>query len=480
MTSHEMKSSMAAFEDHIRVCEHSASQGDFDEVMRHARALLQLSADHAAGWFYLGVALNGIGNNSAALIAMSKATKCGLSIPEIDHPDLFLLALEAAGEETPRLAELMKPCPIFGRLGSTLSKVTETTIENILDARLSAWHNGDIPMPRLLPASDSPAVKSGPIRLLLVQTEFIAKNPENVRNDITEALAFSARLQNFEVRRSLASERIVPPTDANNLKAGLVALQAEIREMRPDLVLLEGNAIGDPNEYTLFFADRAAQGFKLAVLIPDLHDLKPNKFDYWARAADLVIHFNERTTHRATSAHREKGLYWPALPFPPEMFAPDRDKIHDLCIVGSLNRGRELFSSLMRVLKFPGFYVVHDRSQAQALSADDYKRILGSSKMVLNNGTLTANTRVVTGRVFEAIWSRSLLLEESGADTSELLVPFIHYVPFANVHQFVSYAQFFAKHEDRRLQIVRAAYDWATTHFLPSRFWAAVRHKLAI
>lgn len=91
--------------------------------------------------------------------------------------------------------------------------------------------------------------------------------------------------------------------------------------------------------------------------------------------------------------------------------------------------------------------------------------------MVFSNGIISNNLRIVTARVFETIWSGALLFEESGSDADKFLVPFVHYVPFANAHQLVAFAQFFGKHEDRRRAIADRGKAHLDTHFAPDIFW---------
>jgi spore maturation protein CgeB len=93
---------------------------------------------------------------------------------------------------------------------------------------------------------------------------------------------------------------------------------------------------------------------------------------------------------------------------------------------------------------------------------------------------VTPNFRIVTARVIEALCAKGLLLEEIGSDVEELLVPFIHYVPFSNLHQFVAYSQYFQKHEDRRQEIADAGHDWSQKHFSSKQFWAQLIRRLEL
>jgi hypothetical protein len=164
------------------------------------------------------------------------------------------------------------------------------------------------------------------------------------------------------------------------------------------------------------------------------------------------------------------------------MFQPlaPADRSIDLCVIGSLNRGREFYAKIMEGSGFPGLYLVHDRSSAKALSVSDYRAHLCRSRMVFNNGTITANQRILTGRAFETIYSGALLLEESGNDLDQLYLPWVHYLPFANVHQLTALAQYVQVREDIRQAITERALAWTRTYFAPADFWRHLRARLAL
>ncbi len=265
--------------------------------------------------------------------------------------------------------------------------------------------------------------------------------------------------------------------------AGTAILDREIDKIRPDIVLMDGNFMGHPGTIEpAFFSNRAQRGLKLVVTIPDLYDRKANVFDYWAGEADLLVYLNRRTSHVESSPFADKALYWPGLPFEAEMFAPlvDGEKAIDLCMIGSLNRGREYYAKLMEGLGFPGFYLIHDRSSGQALSVEDYRRRMAQSKMIFNNGVISTNQRIVTARVFEIIYSGAVLLEESGSDLDGLYLPWVHYLPFANIHQFAALCQYMQRHDDQRQAMTQRALAWTKTHFPGRYFWNSLLHRLGI
>jgi hypothetical protein len=477
------------FEESIAACQRFYENGAHIEALAHANAAIRLNQANPNGWLWLAVILHAIGEGSKALIAMSVVAKNQISLPQGIAPDLYELFLRGAGEHNPRIAEIFKPCPIFGPLQRELSPVTEQIIATTLSTKADAWRSGKTAKPRLAVHAPEMAKPYMPLKLLVIDSEFIDGTENNIRNDITDVFMQSAALNHFDVRRSQSSESVMITLQSRTLsefEAGLKRLEQEIRDFGPDLVLLDANAMdkrgNTPNLPPFiqpeFFKGRHGLGYAFAVVFPDLYDPEFNYFEFWAEESDFLVIFNDRSTQPIRSQYYDKRLYWPSLPFDARMFKTDCEKTIELSIVASLSRGRDLFANYMNLLHFPGNFLVHDRSKASALSSADYADTLTRSKMIFNNGTLTSLNRIVTARALEAIWSKGLLLEESGSDMEHLFVPFVHYVPFANMAQFVAYCQFFQKHPKERESIVEAAYGWATENFAASKFWAHVRHRL--
>jgi hypothetical protein len=460
------------------------SIGQFDRAADFARSAIHLAPENGTAWFYLSAALCDQGQTGIAQMAMLRAIRSGYEHSGPWRADLFSLMIQALGEDQPRVAEIMKPCPLFGRMQQTLDSRTAALIKTCLDTNLDRFDRGLLAPPTLIPAlPDDLTIKGQTI--LMVQNEFIHGSQANIRNDIADIYVDSAKHHGFRIIRSQAADQILHDPHLSRspevLRAGLARLDVEIEQVKPDIVMMDGNFLGHARTIEpAYFTARPSRGFKLVITIPDLYDRKPNVFDYWAGVADVVVHFNRRTSHVEASSHLAKALHWPGLPFEAHMFKPyaGADKTIDLCMLGSLNRGREYYARLMQGLGFPGYYLIHDRSGGQALSVEDYRARFAQAKLIFNNGTITPNQRIVTGRVFEAIYSRAVLLEESGSDVEQLYHPWVHYLPFANIHQFAALCQFMQHHEDRRQAMAQRALAWTHTHFAGRFFWASLLARL--
>jgi hypothetical protein len=388
------------------------------------------------------------------------------------------------GESTPRLAEIMRPCPLIGSAAPVLSAEAEAVIASLFDAHLRLFESNQAPRPDLLPAP-LPHIDVTGRRVFLIQNEHIGADPRFVRNDIGDNLAHSAGAQGQIVNRSAAAHLVLlckPDVEQPaRLGEGLEILRSEIAAFKPDVIILDGNFIGtEKTVQAHHIAQFRDSRCKVVVTVGDLYDSQPNFLDYWGASADLVLAFNAGSTHADISDQRDKLFYWPCLPFEPDLFhpLPDDQKLHDLCVLGSLNRARDIYVDLLRSYGLEGFYCIHDRSTMAAPDAEQYRALLASSRLVFNNGYITSAESILTGRLFETILAGSVVMEEAGSDAARLFVPFVHFVPFANIHQLVGFSQFLLKHPDRRVAIASRALAWSKEHLPTKAFWSHLWARL--
>ncbi|MBM2841982.1 MAG: hypothetical protein HW412_2510, partial [Bacteroidetes bacterium] len=81
------------------------------------------------------------------------------------------------------------------------------------------------------------------------------------------------------------------------------------------------------------------------------------------------------------------------------------------------------------------------------------------------------STRIITGRVWESILAKALLLEEENDEIKNYFVPFVHFIPFRSVNQLETYIRYFETHEDARRRIVNEASAWFQRRFSKERVW---------
>ncbi len=450
-------------------------RADPEDARKIARAHLHQNPDDPQNWFSLARALLDQGARSEAQAVMIQAVDRGFDGWSPESFDLIQLGLSALGEYSARIAEMTKPCPVLGRADTDLDPAAEAIITCLLDQHLADFEVNRPPAPS--PLDDYVYVTpSNPLRIL---TLFGIPRPGEQITDIPDGYENSARALGHDVRRLMVTNDLIydlsRERSGETLNAALAAFDLELARFRPDLVVMDGNFIGHHGTIRPeHFAERQAWDYRLMVVIPDVYDTQPNFFDYWAREADLVVYLNRKTTHIATSQWSSRGLYWPGVPLAPDTFAPfaPDHKDADICLLGTLNRGREVFQTYFEGAGLTGHYRLHNRTD-HVLATDDYRRLTARSRMVINTGVISANHRIVTLRVFESVLAQAVLLDESGSEINQLFQPFVHYLPFSNVHQAIKLAQYMIRHEDRRRAMARRASEWYHRYFAGDRFWAA-------
>jgi len=121
---------------------------------------------------------------------------------------------------------------------------------------------------------------------------------------------------------------------------------------------------------------------------------------------------------------------------------------------------------------------MHGREKSKAPDFAGYLKFLTDALMVFNTGYMHPTMSCVTFRVFEAINAQALLFEEVDSDINDFFVPFVHYIPYSNIHELVQLAQFFIVHPDKAASIAQAAHAWLRSQITFADFWNAVSYRL--
>jgi hypothetical protein len=149
-----------------------------------------------------------------------------------------------------------------------------------------------------------------------------------------------------------------------------------------------------------------------------------------------------------------------------------------LSYIGSGTRHRKLYMDVAQHSGLPVAGHIHNRLLRGGPDFSAMADIYGRSKIIFNNGWHEEGEAIITARVGEAVMSGALLLQEDGAPVEDYLVPFVHYVPFANLHQFIALAQFFLGEEDWRKKIAADAHHFWCKYYSGSLFWKTALAKL--
>lgn len=383
--------------------------------------------------------------------------------------------------KTARPFFLQRECSIFGPIEPTLTATNRHTIRALLTARRQSWEESRTPPPRCVDVyTRRPLVERVAVAVLMPQ--YINCSPTALDHDITYHVLQSALSASHKAVHVPADEFTYGGT--SDLPAALARLEAVLGDLRPQLVVIDGNFI--PNGRTIDAATLQAckqkLGFKVLSIVGDCYDHQKSDFlGYWHRVADLSVIFHSRTRYYELIDDKTKVLVAPALPFHEQTFAPEGaiERDLDLSYVGSRNsRNRIAFIDAAAAGGIKVFARYHNRMRHDAPSIEQYAVIMKRSKMVFTNGWIDSGDDIITGRVGETVLAGACLLHEVGTPINDYLVPFVHYIPVANISQFVAYCQFLAEDSEARATIAGAGRSFWLANYSSAAFWATVHERL--
>lgn len=261
-------------------------------------------------------------------------------------------------------------------------------------------------------------------------------------------------------------------------------IERAVAEVDPDVVMLSPQVNGlltalDPSAATLARLKRA-HGFALAVTLYDMADdwgLAP----VWPLEGlvDLVVSLD---LPQPLAQARLPG--WPVLgawsPVDPTRFFDDggpRDWV--VSFVGQVRAARAAFLAEAQAAGLSLHIAGGQRGDAP-LSLEDYAHALRRSQMTINLPlSQTGGVPHVKGRVFEALLSGTLLLEQDNPATAHWLRPMEHYVPFTDAADLTDKARYYRDHPEEARAIAQRGRDHVRAALSPAAFWRAVLARLA-
>jgi len=321
------------------------------------------------------------------------------------------------------------------------------------------------------------ACEEGPLSprsVAVVMPEFINNNPAWIDHDFRIHVSRSAAEAGHRVSEHYADA--ITYEGCDNPADELARFEGFLDTTRPELVVIEANYLPSGRTIRPKLLERLKRkfGFKVMAMFSDCYDLHRDYLGVWAETADLSIVFNQYTRHYRNFADKRKILVCPSLPHHAPTLAPMANRDIDLSFVGSDTRHRRLFLEAAAAAGVKTLCRFHNRLRSNTPTLEEFARILGSSKLSFNNGWVTNGEMIITARVSEIILAGGVLLEEAGAPIDDYLVPFVHYVPVDNIHQFVAYSKFLLEDDERRAKIAGEARRFWMEHYSSNRFWRRV------
>ena len=359
----------------------------------------------------------------------------------------------------------------------------ERSFRAFLDERWRNWTAGRIDLPIFLkesePTPDLARLKD--LRVLVITPRYRNSSALYLENDFIDH--YYRSLINIGVDAHIFyADGICYPAifrlDPLKALSDLAQLRQTVAQIRPEVILFDGNFVGAEGSLSASYLAEIKDSFgpKLVAFVIDAWgNLGIDAVNYWAPVSDLVVH-----TAPGGDAERknifQKKLWCSAVPNNERIFFPQADRSTDISFFGSYGTYLRAFwfgrvKMTVRRLGLRGD--IHTSSLTKDGPAmPEYAAIMRASRMVMNCSSRSQAIRIMTHRVWQAIRSGVVLLEEENEATRTSFIPFIHYVPFENAVQLDHMVEFFVKNPDCADRIGQAAAEFSARHYSAAQIWA--------
>jgi len=475
--------------------------GQFKEAALEFRSAIENNPKNSDGYYYLANLFSLAGQDEIAVQVFRQALQ---SAPEdfLNH-QLFIKYQQsgfdaattknfytAYAERSKSIRGYLTPSDMLGTYQSTLSDKQDATVRDIFNQHWNSWEKNDTAVPKFSNVLADLAVKCTVqnLRVLLLFPTHVNANPNFVSSTYASHSLSSLQACGYEVEmhdgdhlcfdlENLNSDW----TDRKPTIEALAELENHLQAFQPEVVVLEGLFEGSPNSLNLETLNNLKNefGFKVVVFIADAYPPIKNYGAYWAPIADLTVALSNVGYLEEIEGLFKGGtktLHSPCQGISDDLFAPRQvsERNIELLIDGSRRRDRDFWCAYAVDGGLNVSATLTDRHKSRALSEREYYDRMGRAQLVINNGLVSPGLGIMTLRIFEAICSQTLLLQYAECPIEDYFQPFIHYVPFSNIHEMVCYSQFLLKHKDYRKRIVSEAFNWNSAHFSGQLFWQAI------
>ncbi|MDA1274878.1 MAG: glycosyltransferase [Verrucomicrobia bacterium] len=336
--------------------------------------------------------------------------------------------------------------------------------------------------------SELPKRRDKPPRVLLVFRTYFFHTASSRKHEFPMIFKSSGKSMGIEVSH-FSSEVLSGPSVTTDALAyeGLQKLIRWIAGFEPDLIIFDDLGV-EGGISSMFGQDRFKElmlqlkgkfRFKLAGIYPDpWASVVADALPYASEFADLIWNPCSRIGSHFSEFGTAKRFCLP-VPFPYELYQDSADvKSGGAVFLGGVkgyNYLRAVWLSLMRQTRSPCRILVSSHIQNESHAGDtleSYASFMSRTEIMVNFSARTPNKKTVTGRVWESIASKTLLIEEDSEEIRSYFVPFVHYIPFLNIGELNAYLSFFLTHTEWRERICDQAFRWFRRHYSQEVVWS--------
>ncbi len=297
----------------------------------------------------------------------------------------------------------------------------------------------------------------------------------NAETNFEDVWVKTAANAGFVVDTFYANDISYLPSDASNrevMRREGKKILDKVKEFQPAVILLDVNYLGNANTVNneLVQEIKRSHSCKVVGHMGDYYSKEALRIaKYWSGSLDVVMHGEPSMSSEGISNFHYMHYF-----VNEESFYPGSERTKDIAFAGSGNVARYPYLTFVKAFAKKRGYryeiTVHDNHDSSALRPADYCRLVRESRAMVNLSARTApNVRVVTGRVFEAIACKTLLIEERNEAIARIFTPYVHFIPFDSRAELAIAIDFSVNRGDLVDKITETAYR---------RYWQDRNSKL--
>lgn len=272
-------------------------------------------------------------------------------------------------------------------------------------------------------------------------------------------------------------------------------LSVEVEAFQPDLMVVDNLGMdvyhGPKNsKFPHLFVDHLKQlksrfNFRLIGMYADAWEPEcVDALQFVAPIVDCMWYFSYSAYWQLDEVGQSKSV---VLPFPHAVREGERiafeERTIEAAFLGTSKRYnglRSLWFLAMQDAGIPFELLLTDpveRPNRLKLSDEEYSQLFASMKTCIHFSSRNLRTKILCGRVWEALWSGCALLEEENIETKQLLVPYLHYIPFSSTRELAVAVACLQEYPALCAELAHRGEQWLEEILSADKIWTQVLLK---
>jgi len=316
------------------------------------------------------------------------------------------------------------------------------------------------------------------LKLLVFSPIFIGNSEKYIKNELTFNVMSSAENAGWNVKQYYGKSQ----QNASKLvkEREIDEFMRIIEEFKPQLVCIDSNSAINYNNFNNERLSKIKKkySFKVLMFVPDF---EIRKLQYWGNDLVDFVNFSRPSLRsKINFIPEQKLICLPGIPYFESIFEGLSEKKYDFFYSGSDARQRRIFLDGARNTNLYVKALFENRINLESPDYKEYCQEIGKSRMTFANGYISRNNSLIAGRFIESILSKSVCLYEDCPDLDAFFLPYRHYIPVSNIHEFVITAQFLRINPEILVRISEEAYTYYMQNYSSKLFWNYIASRMNV